>query len=1078
MNNLKNLENMKHSYVRATLNQETNTIRMISARAMAAAATARRVAMTLLLATFTAATAWADSSFGGGSGTLQDPYLIGTPQHLRQLAADVNDGNDYEGKYFKMTQSFSLWIEPFTPIGGKYYTEGSGKDQSTGTRKFCGTFDGNRYEISDLQIHESDEFYAIGLFGELGYGAVVKNLTIGRFESKVNSVIMGWGNCGAIAGSVSSGAGIYDCHVESDITVSVDPDNLAQNVENNKDFGGIVGENLGIISGCTSRATVTNAGCQGVNRLGGIVGYNGGSVSSCISLATVVGSNQVGAIAGNCGDNYAFSKSYYHNEDIPGAVNGANISGATWMGTLSYSEWIAGGSANSATVYNDNGTLYYGADTKMWMTLTLNEHPDGWVVNNIENVQFTANGTVLTDDRMGGVDYKVFYMPTEDVTITATGMDCQRDIAYSPWVMIEILEQEYTGEPLTPAITVTDVKDGAQTLLQEGVDYAVSLPETPMVNEGDYTITITGMGDYAGATTATFTIDPAGASSEWQGSGTEEDPYRILSVNAMSRVAERIGEMDYTDVYFVLGANLDYTGKVYKVIGSSSNPFKGHFDGKGHTLSNVSLVKEENRVGLFGVIDANGEVKNLTLGSGSQIKGRDYVAAIAGRNNGRIENCVNYAAVTGLTYEEEDDGTIEVYGSSVIAGIAGINSGDVINCRNYGNINARKQAAGIVGSVLSGNVEKCVNEGSVSSQTGMAGGIVAYLYRGTVSSCLNLGQVSGSSDAGGIIGYNNGVESHFNNYYSGECTVGGINNNDVAGKAEKAYAVAATPANIVTRMEVCGDLTLYANGMFYGGKYYVPSVGLYDAASNDALISEMATYSSKSFSVTLCGRTLYKDGKWNTLCLPFDVTVGSDVMASATAMTLNGETSGFNSTTGELTLNFTNVADGSTIAAGTPFIAKWTGSNVTDPVFSGVTVRSTTAGSVTSTDGYVTFVGTFSPKNIGEGGDNTILYLGSGNKLYWPSSAKDINSFRAYFQLNNGLTAGIPDPSGDGSGSGVRAFNLNFGDDDATGIFSATLNDKGQMINDKWYSLDGRKLSGKPTKKGLYINNGKKVVIK
>ena len=38
-----------------------------------------------------------------------------------------------------------------------------------------------------------------------------------------------------------------------------------------------------------------------------------------------------------------------------------------------------------------------------------------------------------------------------------------------------------------------------------------------------------------------------------------------------------------------------------------------------------------------------------------------------------------------------------------------------------------------------------------------------------------------------------------------------------------------------------------------------------------------------------------------------------------------------------------------------------------------------------------------------------------------------------------------------------------------------------QTINDKageWYSLDGRKMSGKPTKKGVYINDGKKVVVK
>ena len=32
--------------------------------------------------------------------------------------------------------------------------------------------------------------------------------------------------------------------------------------------------------------------------------------------------------------------------------------------------------------------------------------------------------------------------------------------------------------------------------------------------------------------------------------------------------------------------------------------------------------------------------------------------------------------------------------------------------------------------------------------------------------------------------------------------------------------------------------------------------------------------------------------------------------------------------------------------------------------------------------------------------------------------------------------------------------------------------------SDTWYSLDGRRLSGKPTKKGLYIHNGKKVTIK
>ena len=244
---------------------------------------------------------------------------------------------------------------------------------------------------------------------------------------------------------------------------------------------------------------------------------------------------------------------------------------------------------------------------------------------------------------------------------------------------------------------------------------------------------------------------------------------------------------------------------------------------------------------------------------------------------------------------------------------------------------------------------------------------------------------------------------------------------------------------------------------------------LFDEYDNETTIAAWAA-DGKTHNVMLDGRTLYKDGKWNTLCLPFNVTVGSDVMAGATAMTLNGETSGFNTSTGELTLNFTSVTSGSTIAAGTPFIAKWTGSNLTDPVFCGVTVSSTTAGSVTSTDGYVTFVGTYKPEPIFA--DPAInLYLGADNTLYYPTATDfKVNSFRAYFELGNGLTCGTHT-------SQVRAFSLSFGDEnDATGIRSM---DNGQWImNNCWYDISGRKLLGKPTQRGIYIYNGNKVVIK
>jgi hypothetical protein len=46
---------------------------------------------------------------------------------------------------------------------------------------------------------------------------------------------------------------------------------------------------------------------------------------------------------------------------------------------------------------------------------------------------------------------------------------------------------------------------------------------------------------------------------------------------------------------------------------------------------------------------------------------------------------------------------------------------------------------------------------------------------------------------------------------------------------------------------------------------------------------------------------------------------------------------------------------------------------------------------------------------------------------------------------------------------------------DATGI--STINVSAANVED-WYDLNGRRLTGKPAVKGMYIQNGKKVVIK
>ena len=61
------------------------------------------------------------------------------------------------------------------------------------------------------------------------------------------------------------------------------------------------------------------------------------------------------------------------------------------------------------------------------------------------------------------------------------------------------------------------------------------------------------------------------------------------------------------------------------------------------------------------------------------------------------------------------------------------------------------------------------------------------------------------------------------------------------------------------------------------------------------------------------------------------------------------------------------------------------------------------------------------------------------------------------------------------TGNGARALGIRHGDE-STGI-GAVFNDERIMNNDKWYDLQGQRIE-KPTKKGLYIHQGKKVVIK
>ena len=221
----------------------------------------------------------------------------------------------------------------------------------------------------------------------------------------------------------------------------------------------------------------------------------------------------------------------------------------------------------------------------------------------------------------------------------------------------------------------------------------------------------------------------------------------------------------------------------------------------------------------------------------------------------------------------------------------------------------------------------------------------------------------------------------------------------------------------------------------------------------------IATNASKTANVTLSGRTLYKDGEWNTLCLPFDVTLEGSPLAGATAKTLTDATM----TGTHITLTFGQAV--TTLKAGTPYLIKWgsdEGEDIVNPVFTGVTIDSRTDRNITKADGHVSFIGYYDAFTVTPS-DDYIYYMTAGNQLKHTAKERVLKACRAYFQFSDEAKS--------------KPFVLDFAEENsATGIDivgSATAKEK----TGDWYTINGVRIE-KPVRKGLYILNGQKVVIK
>ena len=530
-------------------------------------------------------------------------------------------------------------------------------------------------------------------------------------------------------------------------------------------------------------------------------------------------------------------------------------------------------------------------------------------------------------------------------------------------------------------------------------------------------------------------------------------------------------------------------------------------DGATVTLSDVNITAidvEDSECQWAGITCLGDAVIILAEGTTNNVKGGRYSSGIFVPEGKTLT-----IQGSGILNASSDDGD---YGCS--AGIGGSKGS------NSPTFNSYQTAAGNI--VIAG--------GTVNANGGwMAAGIGSGY---TNSSCGNITITGGTVTAnnGGNTATAAGIGSGYLNSSCGNITISG--GNVVSYGKYESPGIGSGPYNsscgnivitngvtmvTVTKGEEC-DITIGAGaegstcGTVTIGSTLTSEISGYtqwiyhqlilaDNADNTSAISE--TNGITCLKATLTDRTLYKDGDWNTLCLPFGVTDGDATdyvtfsgtpLEGATVMELDtdgdysGNQTGFDAATGTLYLYFKTAT---AIEAGKPYLVKWTKPdgydlapyehNIFSPVFSSAAVTTAAPEDVTFADGLYTvsatnsglrtvqFIGTYNPVALTPN-DQSNLFLGDANTLYYPNAANNadgkyyVNACRAYFHVD--LT---------GAANAVRAFVLGFGDDEQTGIASLPADSKD---GGAWYTLDGLRLSGKPSASGVYINNGHKVVIK
>ena len=334
------------------------------------------------------------------------------------------------------------------------------------------------------------------------------------------------------------------------------------------------------------------------------------------------------------------------------------------------------------------------------------------------------------------------------------------------------------------------------------------------------------------------------------GSGTENDPYQIDDGAQLAYLARSVNDGEtYEDKYFVLTANIDLNGLPWTPIANSFSDallgrsnyrvFAGNFDGKGYTISHVSIGSETAPLeadvfGLFGATE--GKISNLNLDTVS-IHGVAKIASIGavvgfagglvGYSGGSIENC----HVTGLTMDMSAPSN--VYAAAYwVGGLVGALDGTQL----------------INECSVSGSITEKAGRGSIGGLIGELGKAAKITYSRSDVTVNVKADSLGGADVGGFIGKGNGktdAETIIRNCYATGNVTGGAYTGGFAGglwglNIKNCYATGNVSQAAAAMASFVGtdasDLNYYGSvtNCFTTGSVTGPSSYLYAFAMQDA----------------------------------------------------------------------------------------------------------------------------------------------------------------------------------------------------------------------------------------------------